>query len=274
MIPTLDTLLIIALLLLFTKSANLLLLPHQRKAFNDRFELFTLWLDEKRPFTWFLSLPHKKKWHLYLGAGLPVPFFVSIILSWIFTSRTSPDHPIDDGSKAIACLIAWLITVVILNGVIVISRLVKPRHFLLLLLAACITAPHWYRGVMSSYGMSFASLLRYLSVGKVYCYPNLYSNGKPPFWIWEPNAIDNVSGLHVLGYSISGEFAFILIIVSQILVALSVATLIMIIVSIVARAGRAIAWRIAEFDNGPFLGLMAFISFVLGVTRILMSTGE
>lgn len=265
-------LLVIALLLLFTKAANLLLLPHQRKAFNDWFDGFTLWLDEKRPFTWFLSLPHREKWHLYLAAGLPAPLFAAIVLSSFFAARTSPDHPIDDGSKAIACLMAWLTTVVILNAVIVVSRLVKPRHLSILLLAAGITAPHWYRGVMSSYGMSFASLLRYLSVGKVYCYPNIYSNGKPPFWIWEPNALDSVGVLHSLGYAIAGEFAFILMIAAQILVALSAATLGMVIVSVVARVGRAIAWRIAEFDNGPFLGLMAFISFVLGVTRILLST--
>ena len=250
----------------------MVLRPHQRKAFDSLFDSITLRLDDARPFQWFLSLPHGEKWHLYLAAGLVIPIAAAGVSMYGLNEIIETGRDLTSRDKAQAVLGTWLIAVVILNSLIVIAKFLSQRGLLILMLALGYTAPGWYYGAAVSFSVTFASLLRYAAHGEVYCYPNLLAQGEPPIWIWESGAMAEFGGASLFLYMMLGQVAFLAVIALQILLALLLATAMMAFFTALVRTARALAWRIAEYNSGAFMGLMALLGLALGVLRVVLKT--
>lgn len=264
-----DSLIFITALLMITKAGELILRPHQRRAFDDAFDTLTIKIDDTKPMLWFLSLHHRKYWHIYLAIGLISPITFSIWLSQYTPKPGTEVLEYTDHEKFLLVVVGWLTSMIFINGILLLLRFLTRKSAFILFTAFFVVFGRWYIGIMQSYSISLGSIIKYLTTGSVYAFPN--PNGTEPYWIWEPGAFSGFHSYHLLLYSILGEVVFFATILVQIFLVILALSLLTGVVDIVVRFIRALLWRISEFSNGPFMGLMVLFGAMLGLARVLVS---
>lgn len=174
----LDTIILLSILLIFTKAGTLILRPHQRKAFDDFFETLTLKIDDINLFQWFLKLEHSSYWYLYALLGLIFPFLLSLYLPFSITEYATSNNELQEQDKVFLALSAWLLSGTILNLILIITAFLRSNTLYLILFFVTLIYHGFLNGLMSSYSISLASCINYMINNTVYAYPNIFSENQ------------------------------------------------------------------------------------------------
>lgn len=89
-----DIALLIGIIMNLTKGADLILLSSQKKKIQENFEIFTLWLDDIKPITWFKPFTTPKAQKLFLTIGV-IQFFIIALIEFIFKELPAFKYNID-----------------------------------------------------------------------------------------------------------------------------------------------------------------------------------
>ena len=258
-----DFLFIVNIILLLTKSPDLILRPHQRKYFNGKFESFTLLVDSLSPWRWFKSIKHELYYSRYLALCGSISFVIANIYSYK-VKVAAPTLTVTELQVSTLLFMLFLSSSMLFLLCSVLFK-VKSDVTRLMLFVAVIS---WAPGILNTPIAAISALWQYWMFDVIPYYPNLFVGARSDeFWV-RNTVMDTDLGLtSTLAWGLVLLFSgFSIVPLAILLVTVHFQVLILVTVFCL-NCFKALIWRIAEFDKGPFMGLLALLTVILGVTK-------
>ena len=236
---TVDVLLIVGLILNFVKAGDLILRPHQLKWFQDRFEHLTLWLDFTKPLKALKTLTSDDgRLALLMLAYVPAIVF--------FAATQALQTPEPKGVSLITYLNFGILIFLIKRGLPVTSWLLGDGRV-----------------------SSFLKRFLVLSIGQLAALVPLVLSGLSTAYLSDHSKEHLLLGvLFVVDALVLFALVLLNLVYSTIWLACFltiVASSILLILEMLLKFARGIAWRIVEYNKGAFAAIVLIVTVALGL---------
>jgi hypothetical protein len=236
---TVSTLLIVGVLINLVKASDMILRPHQQKRLQESFERLTLWLEDTKPLNWYKSLTTSKGKYILLALSLPAFMFLAV-----------PRLGIGFGVVSAVFYYAFL-RLIFRSGLSITNWLLGTRGF-----ASFINRFFLFTAIEAIAFVLFIMTFRLTN--------HLFERGEDAHWLMILALIVLILLLLLLLINILSGAIWLMgwIVVT--------ATATFLLLEILLKVLRGVAWRIVEHNRGVFAAITFIATILLGIAELYL----